>query len=86
MDDISGIMLLPERICELETAKEWTEAVQVLIEGCRALAREELRSIGGLANLRKEMARRRLSLQQLILEACPAADSCLCCVNALHTA
>ena len=75
MDDISSVAVLPDRIRELENAREWTEAAQVLLEGCRALARDELRGVGGLANVRKEMARRRLSLQQLLIEAWPHSPS-----------
>jgi len=67
MDDVQAAAELPDRICELEKHKEWEEAVGLLLQGAGKLARQELRQVEGLINVRKEMAERRRSLQEAIV-------------------
>uniref|UniRef100_A0A383V4Z3 Exocyst complex component Sec8 n=1 Tax=Tetradesmus obliquus TaxID=3088 RepID=A0A383V4Z3_TETOB len=68
LDDIQLVADAPGRIDEALAAKDWSAAVQLLLEACSKLATEELAKVGALRKLRQDMLAISLAIQVQLLE------------------
>ncbi|KAL0041965.1 hypothetical protein WJX79_010411 [Trebouxia sp. C0005] len=56
LSDARSVVDVPWRLEQLERTKDWTSAVNLLIDSCSKLARHELSRVGALEDLKKDMA------------------------------
>ncbi|WIA23609.1 hypothetical protein OEZ85_000318 [Tetradesmus obliquus] len=68
LDDIQLVADAPGRIDEALAAKDWSAAVQLLLEACSKLATEELAKVGALRKLRQDMLAISLAIQSVMDE------------------